>query len=440
MKVRFFLLGTEKHASSKRLEKELKYLFTDHLSDNGAVQAFDEIKSATADIAKAVEDTHALIFIAETGTFGTTKLMLAKAFGFELGCDTALLEKACEVCEKNPGVEDYEFSVTHAFVPNNARTFVLSDGKYAGFSVANGNQTIILIPYEKDRTSVLLYTQVIPYINAAYHVSIEPGKLKNLHAEWLLEKLTQNDMKLAVAGTNTASFFKEYLSVNEELSERISVSPMTEKRGNMQPVDYIVNLSITAAELLSCRYGVAMSNAFYTGDSPESEKIVYLAVSNERETAVREIHSFKEEDIPGFLTRCSGDFCVFISDIIENDKEYNADSESREKAAAGRYKKAIVTVSALIVALCVFCCSYFHVKDYSFSQWADSFIELIFPAGNPFEGIFDNSSPGDGEDVGNASETTTVEAETADEASTDAENENISTDENADDTSASSEN
>lgn len=399
MKVRFFLLGTDKHASAKRLEKELKYVFADYLSDNGAVQSFDEIKAATADIAKAVEDTHALIFIAETESFGTTKLMLSKAFGFELGCDTALLEKACEVCEKDPSEEDYDFSVTHAFVPSNSRTFVLCDGKYAGFSVANGNQTIILIPYEKDRTSVLLSSQVIPYLNASYHVSVDFGRLKELNAEELLEKLEKNDMKLAVAGTNTASFFKDYLSVNQALSERISISPMTEKRGNMQPVDYIVNLSITAAELLSCRYGVAMSNAFYTGDSPESEKIVYLAVSNERETAVREIHSFKDEDIPRFLSRCSGDFCVFISDIISNDEEYSQDNKVREKAAAGRYKKAIIAVSALIAALVVFCFSYFYTHEYSFTAWADSFIEWVFPAGNPFEGIFDKSSPGDGEDV-----------------------------------------
>ena len=72
-------------------------------------------------------------------------------------------------------------------------------------------------------------------------------------------------------------------------------------------------------------YPVAMSNAFYTGESPESEKIVYLAVTNERETAVREIHSFSDEDIPQFLARCSGDFCVFISDIIDNDDEYCKD-------------------------------------------------------------------------------------------------------------------
>lgn len=418
MKVRFFLLGTQKHTSSLRFEQELKYIFADYLSDNGAVQSFDEIKAATADIAKAVEDTHALIFVADTDSFASTKLMLAKAFGFALGCDTALLEKACAVYEKDFSEEDYEFSVTHAFVPENARVFVLSDGKYAGFSVANGNQTIILIPYEKNRTEVLLSAQVIPYINATYHVGIDYGRLKEKNASDLLERLEKDNIDLAVAGTNTATFFKDYLSVNSALGERIKISPITEKRGNMQPVDYIVNLSIAASELLSCRYGVAMSNAFYTGESPESEKIVYLAVSNERETAVRELHSFADEDIPQFLSRCSGDFCVFIADIISGDEEYHNDNSVREKAAAGRYKKAITGVTALIVAVAVFCFSYFYTNGYSLKEWADSFIEWVFPAGNPFEGMFDKSDLGENEDIRGTSADETAEEGTYDDGPT----------------------
>jgi len=388
MKIRFFLLGTQEHSSAKRLESDLKYVFSDYLTDNGDIQTFDDIKKATNSIAKAISDTHAVVFIAEHSKFATTKLMLSKAFGFELNCDVSLLQKACESFGKDPEEEDYEFSVTHAFVPVQSRLFVLEDGKYAGFSVANGNQTIILLPFEKDRTSFLMSSQVIPYLNATYHISIDITGLKKYNAEKLADILEERDIRIAVAGTNTASFFKEYVSVNEKLTDRTEISPITEKRGNMQPIDYVVNLSVAASELLSCRYGVAMSNAFYTGDSPDSEKIVYLAVTNERETAVRELHSYEGEDIPAFLARCSGDLCVFITDIIENDDDYAEDRSLREKAALKRYKTAIIAVAALILAAIVFCVSYFAVHDYSISQWGNSVIEYIFPGGNPFEGLF----------------------------------------------------
>lgn len=392
MKIKFFLLGTDKHNSARRFKTELKYVFSDYLSDNGDIQSFDDIKAATSSITKAISDTHAVVFIADCDQFGSTKLMLSKAFGFELGCDSDILQKACHTLDKSSVEEDYDFSVTHAFVPSQSRVFVLDDGLYAGFSVANGNQTIIVLPYSKARTSYLLTSKIIPYLNASYHISIDAGRLKKLHTKILAKTLSSKNIKLAVAGTNTASFFKDYTSSEESLKDRINVSTITEKRGNMQPVDYIVNLSVAASELLSCRYGVAMSNAFYTGESPDSEKIVYIAVTNERETSVRELRSFPGEEIPAFLSRCSGDLCLFIADVLANDEEHTADMKKRESAAAKRYKIAIISVTALILAAAVFCVSYFYTHDYSFSEWGKNVVEWVFPAGNPFAGIFSSDS------------------------------------------------
>lgn len=408
MKIRFFLLGTENYSSSARFEAELKEIFSDSLSDNGDISSYASMKDATADIAKAVEEAHALVFIAECSQFGSVKQMLSKAFGFELTCDLTLLERACNEMQKDRTEEDYDFSVTHAFVVPNSRVFVLEDGLYAGFSVANGNQTIILLPYEKERTSVLLNSQVIPYINASYHTETDVGVLKKYYSGRLLKTLEAKNEKIAVANTSTANFFKEYIGSEEKLSEYVSFSPVSEKRGEMAPVDYIVNLSVVASEFMNCRYGVAVSNAYYTGDSPESEKIVYLAVSNERETAVREIHSFKGEDIPSFLSRCCGDLCVFVEDKITDDDAVEADYSTREKAAAKRYKAAISVVAAAVVALGIFAFSYFYAHNYSIKTWAENFMEWVFPAGNPFEGMFDRNTPGDDEIIENLD---TTEAE-----------------------------
>ncbi len=404
------MLGTGNHSSAKRLEAELKYLFAEHLGDDGAISSYDSIKDATTDIAKAVSDAHALVFIADTSIYGSTKQLLSKAFGFDMICDGMLLDRACTTCEKDKNVEDYEFSLAHAFNVPNARTFVLDDGLYCGFSVASGNQTIILLPFEKGRTSLLLTSQLIPYLNASYHISVDVSALKVFNSERLRKALEEKDVKIAIAGTNTANFFKDYISCDEALTERAAVSPINEKRGNLQPVDYVVNLSVTVSEFLSCPYGVAMSNAFYTGDSPAGEKIVYLAVTNERETAVREVHSFEGEDIPSFLSRCSGDLCVFITDVISNDSYVAEDSSARENAAANRYKIAIGTVAALIVALAVFCFSYFSSHNYSIAQWANNFIEWIFPAGNPFEGMFEGKQP-----LGSEAEADLTTAEAADD-------------------------
>ncbi|MBO5396635.1 MAG: hypothetical protein J6A97_07110 [Clostridia bacterium] len=425
MKIRFFLLGTENHVSVSRTENELKQIFASCLSDDGDIQSFDTIRDATTDIAKAVTDSHVLVFISDTEQYATTKKMLSKAFGFTLACDSALLGKACETLGKDTGEEDGDFSVAHAFVPRNAKTFVLPDGLYSGFSVANGNQTIILLPLEKARTSVLVCSQVVPYLNASYHVNISADALKKYNGDRLYEALSLRNVSLAVAGTNTANFLKEYLSLEERPEGKVVISPLAEKRGNLQPVDYVVNLSITAAELMSCPYSVAISNAFYTGDSPESEKIVYLAVSNERETAVREIRSLPGEDISSFLGRCCGDLCVFVCDVLSDDDAFKTDIKTRESAAVKRYKIAIAAASAVLVALLIFIAVYFTANSYSIGTWYDNFMEWVFPAGNPLDDLF-GRDPGADESTEGTTEQGitsifTTEAAATEEASTEEE-------------------
>lgn len=413
MNIRFFLLGAEKHNSLQRIEAELEYVFSDYLAEKDGVQSFTELKDASDSIAKAVENTHAVVFLADYSQYSDTKLMLSRIFGFQLSCDPELLDKACKTFNKSKE-EDYTFSVTHAFVAPNSRIFVMEDGAYAGFAVANGNQTIILLPLDSSRTSTLLSQQVIPYLNATYHVSINTARLKTFNTGKLAEKCLENDIKIAVAGTNTASYFKEYSNYDERLKNIITISPITEKRGSMSPVDYIVNLSITAAEFFDCRYGVAMSNAFYTGDSPESEKIVYMTVTNERQSAVRELHSFPGEDIPAFLDRCCADLCNFIIDTLNNDEEYIKEISEKEKSLAKRYKISIITVASLIAAMSIFCGVFFHINNYSMKDWYTNFKEWIFPGGFPFS--FSDIFGGNDEEAteGNVAPETTTEASSKD--------------------------
>ena len=125
------MLGIENHSSFPRFDSELKNLFADFITDNGEIAAFANMKDATTDIAKAVAEAHTLVFVADLHQFGPVKQMLSKAFGFELSCDSSLLDKACQELGKDKEEEDYEFSVTHSFVSPNSRVFVLDDGQVA---------------------------------------------------------------------------------------------------------------------------------------------------------------------------------------------------------------------------------------------------------------------------------------------------------------------
>ena len=126
---------------------------------------------------------------------------------------------------------------------------------------------------------------------------------------------------------------RDYVAAVNGLADRVSFAAKAEKRGSLSPADYVVNLSITAAEFFGTPYGVAISNAFYSGADPSGEKIIYLAITNEYETALREVRSVPGEEVPDMLARCCGDLCTFICDIAATDAEKRAVSATNAGVA-----------------------------------------------------------------------------------------------------------
>ena len=376
MKIKVFIIGSEPSGAVFSLEEQVRYIFSKFLAENDGIEKFATVRDAIDSISRAFADSQAVIFLVADDIFGYTKLTLSKAFGFDVKINQSILESAQQTCNmKNAAEED--FALCHAGIPESARAFVLEDGLYAGFAAVSGEQTVIFLPAESERTQVLFSMQVIPFINAKYHINADMDGLKRLRTKYLADMCAKTDKAIAVSGTNTASFLMDYMAYAPELKSFIKLSSRAEKRGSLPPSDYVVNLSITAAELMGTPYGVAMSNAFYNGDDADSEKIVYMAVTNDSQTVVREIHSLNNEDIPDFLERCCADLCVFVAGIIEKD----AGLVTEEKPAEKSSKKAKGLIAALICAIVLlasFCGYYFHANGYTLNDWFNTYFGQFF--------------------------------------------------------------
>ena len=400
MNIRFFMLGSRDSKYSRRLEEELKKVFAACVAEDGGVEAYDSVRDAIPSVKSAFSNSHVLMFLADPAHFAETKSVLSKALKFPLECNLTMLRKASATAGvKND--ENSEFAFIHSYVPVQTRLFSAGDGLYTGFSVISGNQTIIIIPLERGRTDLLFSAQIIPYINSAYHVYITTRELKKIYADRLRAACVGKDITMALAGTNTAEFFKEYISFDNELDNRIVLSRKAEKRGNAAPSDYVVNLSIAASEFDNRPYGIAISNAYYTGESASEEKIIYVAVTNERETAVRKIHSVAGEDVSVFLTRCCSDICAFICDVIENESEREVLVEERVRVLKHRYIIAIIAAAVLLAGVTVFGITYFTSHDYSIGKWYEGMKNYLFPGSSvSMEGEVETLAPGQTGDNG----------------------------------------
>lgn len=381
MKIRFFMLRKENAAYVHRLGEQLAFAFGEYIGEDAAVYEFGSVKDASATASEAFKEAHAVIFLTQPSLYAETKEVLSKALSFTLKCNTALLDRACERIGGRYG-EQSKVAYTHAYVPEKAKIFSVGDGLYPGFSLESGNQTFFMLPLEAGKTEMLINGMLIPYLNSLYQLSISVDAFRKFNAEKLNDALASKGLKAAVSGTNTASFFKEYVSCVEGLSQSIVLSRQAEKRGPLAPVDYVGNLSVTAAEFSSCPYGIAISNAYYAGESADGEKTVYLSVTNEYQTSVREVRSVPGEDIPSLLTRCCADLCTFISDIIENDCGRQELIDGYQKKLKNRYKTAVIIVSVLIAAVAAFCGVYFTMHGYSIKTWLTDAKAYLLPGEN----------------------------------------------------------
>lgn len=377
MKTRIFILGANETQTDQAFDAVLKRTFAPVLTGEGAVEYFGSVKEATASVGKAFADSDTVMFFVALHRYGDWKDVLCKAFGIPCVVQETLLLGAQNSA---PGLEetDLNFSVCHAGVPENADVFTLADSLYAGFAAKRGKQTVFILPWERERTGVLLTNQVIPYINEKFGQQLTADPIQFYSVESLKEAVLRRNIKIAVAGTKTESLFRRFVSVSPELSDRILTVNKVANRGNTPPGEYMVNLSITAAEFLGVPYGVSMSSAYYTGDDPAAPKTVYLAVTNDEETTLRKLTSFYGESTADFLFRCCRELCALLAQIIDADagigEKVTPDKPERKK---GKYKGLIALILALILAVGGFGYYYFTKNDYSLRMWLHSYLPFI---------------------------------------------------------------
>lgn len=395
MKTKIFILGVQEEKRDRTFEAVLQKTFQPVLAPGESMQCYASVKDATAAIGRAFSESDSVFFFVDAAKYGDLKQVLCRAFGLELNVDEKLLlgaqRTAPELEEK-----DLHFSVSHAGVPANADVFVLSDSLYAGFAVRRGRQTLYILPWEKERTGVLLTNQVIPYLNARFRAGLTADPIRFCSVEDLYDAMTRQDIKIAIAGTKTESLFRRFISANPALSDRIVTVRKTAARGSTPPGEHMVNLSITAAEFLGMPYGVAMSNAYYTGDDPAAPKTVYLAVTNEEETTLRKLTSFYGESTADFLFRCCRELCALLTQIINVDaglvKTDNQDKIKQQKKKMTRLRVFVAVLLAALLALAGFTWYYFKANNYTLQDWLARYAPFLLSDQEPALESADNTN------------------------------------------------
>ena len=377
MRIRLFVLGTDGSVKDGLFDTMLRKTFSEQLGEEGNIEYYASVKDAAGSIRSAFSDTQSVWFFAAPENYGSIKKIIARAFGIRLAENKAALEKAMrfapELIKTDP-----QFSDTHVKLPENGKAFVSSDGQYSGFASVRGEQSIVFLPYSADRACPLLGAQVIPFINSVYGISIPTVYAEHIYALPLHDVMEKENVNIALALTKTADLFCDYISVSELLPKFITKTPRSEERGNMRPSEYVVNLSIAAAELQGVPYGIVMSNAYYMDENSKEHLTVFMAVTNDKQTTVREVKSYAWESSSDFMQRCCAELCKLLTDIISEDRGYNKMTAPDEPKKVQKYRTLIAIVGAAIILLCIAGGVIFTSNSYSLQDWMHNHFPAIF--------------------------------------------------------------
>ena len=376
MKVRIFVLGMKQDKTTDVFDRMLARTFFSSMEETPSILYFEQIRDAIADISRAFTVCDAVLFFSEKTAFAQLKTVLSKAMRLQLKIDPGLLETAGKAAPDAAGEPD--FALRNAGVAEGGAVFALSDALWSGFGVHKGRQTIAVLPADVERAGLLLSQQVIPYLNGLHGTALSTEFAAYVYAFALQDKIEGSDVVISLSDANTAALIRRYLSHTPTLDACTQTAAKAEKRGDLPPDEYVVNLSITAAEFLKAPYGIAMTNAFFTGDDANGERVVYLSVTSETESTVREVTSFYGESTPELMNRCCGELCALIAQTMDLD----AGVLKKEPAPKNKKKGTAAFVVLLILLLLVlggliaFGWYYFTQNGYTLQDWLASY----FPA------------------------------------------------------------
>ena len=374
MKAKVFVFGTD--PEENRLFDFMIANTFQAVTDENGILYFPRVRDATAEIGEAFQSADTVLFFASEESFAEVKHILCRALGLRIRVDAGLLRRA--VKSVPAAQSDTAAAVCHAGIPEQGTPFFLSDGCFSGFGVRRSRQTMIVLPVGLSRTGKLLADQVIPYLNERSDIPLPADYAAHIFAYQLEERLHDTDITVSVSDTKTTALFRRYISSVGRLQDHMPVAAKAEQRGSIPPNEYVVNLSLTAAEFFHAPYGIAMSNAYYTGDDADGEKKVYLAVTSAEDSTVREITSYYGESTADFLERCCGEMCQLVDEIIDTETEPPALIPEETGASKNKGFHLIFSIIlALIAVVFSFGIWYFMAHDYSLRDWAATYLPFV---------------------------------------------------------------
>ncbi len=340
-------------------------------------ESYSDSKALFNDIGNALETADVLLIGVEPKAFLKFKPVIIKAFNFT----PAYSDKILKLVSEN--VSDENVQKAHALIPKEAEELVAESGLYSGFFVKEDNQYIVIFPLSENEAPKMLMVPQLPFFKQYENKSdilqeIVSKDEASPKASTIVNKLINNNFKIALPSTPSAKILKTDIKACENYSDYVFFTPFVNDTGVTDPKQYAAQLAKGAKELRSTELGGAISNIFR---EKKGDKVIsyytFVSIATEDKVVVKKLFANSDESIDNLLTEATAELYAMIDKYVdeiafklnaspEEKSKYESDAITAEVVSDVRpeasISKAGVIVAIIAIILAIVACVILALK------------------------------------------------------------------------------
>lgn len=280
-------------------------------------ESYSDPKELFTSIGENLDQTDVILIGVESKIYLKFKPILIKAFSLTPAYSSAI-DKAID-----DTISDDKLKKAHALVPNECEELISEDGLYSGFYINDNQQYIVVFPLIESVVPEILQKSKLPFFvqiedKKAVFEDIKSNGAASEKANVLIEKLTENGLKLAIPSTPALKMLKEDIKSTENYAENIFFTPFVNDTGIEDPKQYCAQLAKSAMELRNSDLGAAVSNIFR---EKSGDKIVnyyvFISVATADKVVVKKLFADTNESIDNLIVEATNELYAMITKYVD---------------------------------------------------------------------------------------------------------------------------
>ncbi|MBO5064561.1 MAG: hypothetical protein J6D06_00395 [Clostridia bacterium] len=283
--------------------------------DKNAVyfESFSDPKELFTKMGEVLSETDVILIGVESKIYLKFKPIFIKAFNLTPAYSSDI-DKAI-----GDTISDDKLKKAHSLVPNECTELISADGLYSGFYIKDEEQHIVVFPLIETIVPDILQKSNLPFFIPAEEKEIIFKDIKSTStssekAAALIDKLTKNNLRIAIPSTPAAKMLKEDIKATENHEDNVFFTPFVNDTGIEDPKQYCAQLAKGAMELRTADLGAAISNIFR---EKNGDKIVnyyaFVSVSTADKVVVKKLFADTGESIDNLIVEATNELYSMIN-------------------------------------------------------------------------------------------------------------------------------